>query len=121
MNASGLDGAPRPSADRAGLMKDPFEDRLAGMDPIGRFTDRVADYVKHRPSYPAAAIDAMLRGLGDPTRLTAADLGAGTGIASRLLANRGLRVIAIEPNPAMRAAASPHPRVEWREGTGEST
>jgi SAM-dependent methyltransferase len=77
--------------------------------------------VRYRPSYPAAAVDRILRGLGDPASVHAADVGAGTGISSRLLAERGVRVIAIEPNAAMRAAAEPHPRVEWREGTGEAT
>ncbi|MGH2570868.1 MAG: class I SAM-dependent methyltransferase, partial [bacterium] len=94
---------------------------LHDLDPRGRFTDRAADYVRYRPDYPAAAIDHVLNGLGDPSRLTAADVGAGTGISSRLLAERGTRAVAIEPNAAMRAAAEPHPRVEWRDGTAEDT
>ena len=96
-------------------------ERLSDMDPTGRFTDRVADYVKHRPSYPPEAFDAMLRGLGEPSSVRAADVGAGTGIASRLLAERGARVIAVEPNAAMREAAAPHPRVTWRAGEAERT
>jgi SAM-dependent methyltransferase len=32
-----------------------------------------------------------------------------------------MRVWAVEPNAAMRAAAEPHPLVEWREGTAEAT
>ncbi len=48
-------------------------------------------------------------------------MGAGTGICSRLLADRGARVLAIEPNDAMRAAAEDHPRVEWQRGTAERT
>jgi SAM-dependent methyltransferase len=91
------------------------------MNPATRFTDRAADYAKYRPNYPADALDAMLRGLGDPTSLTAADVGAGTGISSRLLSERGVNVVAIEPNRAMRDAAVPHPRVEWRDGAGEAT
>jgi SAM-dependent methyltransferase len=94
---------------------------LHELDPAGRFTDRAADYVRWRPDYPAAAIDHVLHGLGDPSRLTAADVGAGTGISSRLLAERGVRVLAIEPNAAMRAAAEPHPNVEWRDGAAEAT
>ena len=94
---------------------------LAGMDPTGRFSDRAADYVKYRPDYPIAAIDHMLQGLGEPSRFVASDVGAGTGISARMAAERGPRVIAIEPNAAMRAAAEPHPRVEWREGTAEAT
>jgi SAM-dependent methyltransferase len=94
---------------------------LAGMDPTGRFADRAADYVRFRPDYPAAAIDAVLEGLGALERLVAADVGAGTGISARLLADRGVHVHAIEPNAVMRAAAEPHPHVEWGAGTAEAT
>ena len=94
---------------------------LYEMNPLGRFSDRATDYVKYRPSYPAAAIDAILAGLGEPSQLTAADIGAGTGISSRLLAERGVRVLAIEPNAEMRQAAAPHPLVEFRDGTSETT
>lgn len=92
-------------------------------DVLTRFSDRASDYAKRRPSYPAEAIDAALEGLGDPGRLIAADIGAGTGISSRLLAERGVRVLAIEPNGPMRAQgeAERHPLVEWRDATGEST
>jgi SAM-dependent methyltransferase len=91
------------------------------VDSIERFDDRAADYVKYRPSYPAAAIEAILEGLGPPERLTAADVGAGTGISARLLADRGTKVIAVEPGHAMRAAAAPHRGITWVEGTAEAT
>jgi SAM-dependent methyltransferase len=91
------------------------------LDPTGRFTDRAADYAKHRPTYPGAAVDAVLGGLAGPATLTAADVGAGTGIFARLLADRGVSVIAVEPNLAMRDAAAPHSGVTWREGTAEAT
>jgi SAM-dependent methyltransferase len=94
---------------------------LYDMNPLGRFSDRAADYVKYRPSYPAAAIEAILEGLGEPSQLTAADIGAGTGISSRLLAQKKVRVLAIEPNAEMRQAAEIHPLVEWKEGTSEVT
>jgi len=90
-------------------------------DPTGRFSNRAEDYRRHRPDYPAAALDAILEGLADPHRRVAADVGAGTGISSRLLAARGVRVLAVEPNAGMRAAADPHERVEWRAGTAEAT
>ena len=86
-----------------------------------RFADRAGDYVAGRPSYPAAALDALFDGLGEARDVLAADLGAGTGISSRLLAERCARVLAIEPNQAMREAAQAHPRVEWIAGTAEST
>ncbi|MGH7999165.1 MAG: class I SAM-dependent methyltransferase [Brasilonema sp.] len=94
---------------------------LHTMNPLTRFSDRVGYYVKYRPSYPAAAIDIILQELAPALELVAADIGAGTGISSRLLAERGVNVIAIEPNAAMREAAEPFPLVEFRDGTAEVT
>jgi SAM-dependent methyltransferase len=90
-------------------------------EPLSRFSRRADDYAKYRPRYPAAALTVVLEGLGDPTGLVAADVGAGTGISSRWLAYAGLKVYAIEPNAPMREAARPHEKVEWRDGTGEKT
>ncbi len=92
---------------------------LHAMNPQDRFSDRAGDYAKYRPSYPAAAIDSILEGLDEPS--VAADIGAGTGISSRLLAERGVRVVAIEPNAEMRQAALPHPLVSFHNGTAENT
>ena len=77
---------------------------LHTLNPLNRFSDRVEDYVKYRPNYPALAIDQILEGLAPPSQLIAADIGAGTGISTRQLAERGVNVIAIEPNAAMRDA-----------------
>ncbi|MDJ0690951.1 MAG: class I SAM-dependent methyltransferase [Xenococcaceae cyanobacterium MO_188.B32] len=96
-------------------------DRLYQMNPQGRFSDRAEDYAKYRPSYPAEAIDCILEGLGEPSQLIATDIGAGTGISSRLLAHRGVKVITIEPNAAMRQVAKAHPLVEFRDGSAENT
>lgn len=82
---------------------------LSDLNPTNRFSDRTADYARHRPSYPRQIIDAVLEDLGDPSSLHAADIGAGTGISARLLADRGVAVVAIEPNDAMRRAALAHP------------
>ena len=74
-------------------------------DPTERFSDRASDYVKARPSYPTEVL-TLLRaecGLGD--RSVVADLGSGTGIFTRLLLESGARVLAVEPNDEMRAAA----------------
>ena len=94
---------------------------LSDLNPTTRFSDRVQDYVHFRPTYPAAAIDAILAGLGAPQRLTAADVGAGTGISARLLADRGVHVVAVEPNVDMRRGADPRSLVTWRTGTAEAT
>jgi len=91
------------------------------MKPTLRFGTRAKAYAAFRPSYPLAAIDAVLEGLGSPRELTIADIGAGTGISARLFAQRGASVIAVEPNAQMRDAAEPDERVQWRDGTGEHT
>jgi SAM-dependent methyltransferase len=77
------------------------------------------DYGKYRPIHPAAAIDAILLGLTSTPQLVAVDVGAGTGIGARLLADRGIRVVAIEPNANMRLAATPHEKVEFLAGSAE--
>jgi ubiquinone/menaquinone biosynthesis C-methylase UbiE len=74
----------------------------------------------HRPSYPRAAIDALLRGLGREDELIVADVGAGTGISANLLAERVATVVAIEPNAAMRERAESRPNVHWEDGTAEA-
>jgi SAM-dependent methyltransferase len=89
--------------------------------PTTRFADRASDYALYRPSYPAVAIDAALDGLRRDSPLTAADIGAGTGISARLFADRGVRVLAIEPNAAMRESAEPHPGITVMDGAAEAT
>jgi SAM-dependent methyltransferase len=86
-----------------------------------RFSGRARAYAAFRPSYPSGAIDAVFAGLGDPETLVVADIGAGTGISARLFAQRGARVIAIEPNAEMRAVAVTHPRIEWTGATACDT
>ncbi|MDX2271433.1 MAG: class I SAM-dependent methyltransferase [Cyanobacteriota bacterium] len=88
-------------------------------DLLSYFSDRGEDYEKYRPIYPASAIDTMLSGLGSPTQITAVDVGAGTGIGARLLADRGIQVVAIEPNEDMRTAATPHEGVQFLAATAE--
>ncbi|MCX7594597.1 MAG: class I SAM-dependent methyltransferase [Fischerella sp.] len=88
-------------------------------NPLSYFSDLGEDYEKYRPIHPASAINTILSALSSPTRLVAADVGAGTGIGARLLADRGVQVMAIEPNTDMRMAATPHGRVEFLAGTAE--
>ena len=94
---------------------------LYQLDPLNRFSDRASNYANYRPSYPTDAIDRLLSELGEPSQLIAADIGAGTGISARLLADRGVSVWAIEPNAAMSAAAKTHPQVKYRTATAEQT
>ncbi|SEN18099.1 Ubiquinone/menaquinone biosynthesis C-methylase UbiE [bacterium A37T11] len=69
-----------------------------------RFSNRVADYVKYRPGYPAGVIH-YLQGERITPDLHIADVGAGTGISSKLFLDAGYRVTAVEPNREMREKA----------------
>lgn len=108
---------PLPSRVNDSLTNRPLHEQA----PTSRFSDRVADYVKYRPTYPDAAIDAVLRNDASPEQLTAADVGAGTGISSRLLAARGVRVFAVEPNEAMALEIGSTNLLTWVKGTAECT
>ncbi|MCI0365229.1 MAG: class I SAM-dependent methyltransferase [Phycisphaerales bacterium] len=88
------------------------------------FSGLASVYAGFRPTYPAAAIEWVLEGCARPARV--ADVGCGTGISSRLMAEQGARVIGIEPNEDMRRQAGQEPsptqgRVEYRAGTAEHT
>ena len=58
------------------------------------------EYDLVRPGYPAALVDAVLAHCGG-AGVTALEAGAGTGKATRVFAARGLRIAAVEPDPAM--------------------
>ena len=88
------------------------------MDPTTRFSKRAEDYARYRPTYPADAVAAILDGFTKPR---VADLGAGTGISSVLLADAGAHVFAIEPNAAMRASIPSRSDIEVIDGTAETT
>jgi len=86
-----------------------------------RFTTLAAIYNAGRPGYPPQVGEIIMEGLGDASRLVVADLGAGTGTSSRLLAASGAQVRAVEPNAAMRAKAEPAAHVTWVDGSAEKT
>jgi SAM-dependent methyltransferase len=84
------------------------------------FTKGTDAYERARPSYPAAAVDCVVRALGIGASSVVVDLAAGTGKLTRLLVPTGARVIAVEPVAAMRAKLSALvPEVEVRDGTAE--
>jgi SAM-dependent methyltransferase len=103
---------------------------LTRLDPTGRFSGLAETYARHRPDYPEAALDLILAqvawdgGEGEPPLLV--DVGSGTGISARQFARRGVRVIGVEPNEAMRQKAEREPIAdfpppEYRPGTAEDT
>ncbi len=100
-------------------------DGLSPADPTGRFSDRVVDYVRSRPSYPAAMIDGFRTRWGLRPEHVVVDVGSGTGLLSRLFLANGNRVIGVEPNEAMREAARPlldrFPSYEVVAGRAEAT
>ncbi len=63
-------------------------------------------YDRHRPSYSPELVDYVLSYAGAVTGDHALEVGAGTGIATRQFAARGLAITAVEPDPAMAAVAS---------------
>jgi SAM-dependent methyltransferase len=73
-------------------------------DAKQRFSSRVADYVRYRPSYPAALIDVLRKECGLKGEHMIADVGSGTGLLSKVFLENGNRVIGLEPNTEMRAA-----------------
>ncbi|MCI3948078.1 MAG: methyltransferase protein [Acidimicrobiales bacterium] len=66
------------------------------------FDSGAAAYERGRPSYPATAVDLLVEELGIRPGATVVDLGAGTGKWTRLLVERGARVVAVEPVAGMR-------------------
>jgi len=78
---------------------------MRDLKPTERFSDRVAEYVLYRPDYPVAMLEWLQREHGVNPHWWVADVGAGTGISSKLFLDGGYRVIAVEPNEPMRHAA----------------
>ena len=98
---------------------------MPGLDPLGRFSDRVGDYVKYRPTYPPALVRFLESRVGLGAGTAVADVGSGTGIFTGLLLDAGASVFAVEPNDEMRKAAEDalagRPGFTSVKGTAEAT
>jgi SAM-dependent methyltransferase len=95
------------------------------IDPTRRFSNRVDNYVKYRPSYPAAVIELLAVECGLTPEALIADIGSGTGLLSELFLNNGNRVLGVGPNREMRAAGerllAGAPGFTSVDGTAEAT
>ena len=110
--------------------KKALSNALSGALDTNPFVGEGGAYGSVRPAYPDEAVAALVeaarcaRGTdasGQDGPLCAADIGAGTGKMSELLARAGFLVDAVEPSEAMRAQASSIEGVTWHDGVAEQT
>ena len=78
---------------------------LVTLSPTTRFSNRVENYVKYRPSYPNAIIPFLEKTIGLSNGFRIVDVGSGTGLFSELFLKCNYPVIGVEPNNEMRKAA----------------
>jgi SAM-dependent methyltransferase len=98
---------------------------MPATDFTQRFSDRVENYIRYRPSYPPQVLAGLRADCGLTASSRIADIASGTGIFSRLLLENGNRVYGVEPNREMREAAE-RLLADFREfvsvaGTAEAT
>jgi SAM-dependent methyltransferase len=98
---------------------------MSSPDPTARFSDRVEDYVRTRPGYPPALLDAIRTDLGLRPEHVVADVGSGTGLLSRVFVENGNVGHGVEPNLAMAGVAEaelgPTGRFHRVDGRAEAT
>jgi SAM-dependent methyltransferase len=94
-------------------------------DPRQRFTDRVEHYERYRPGYPRRLVEDVWKVTGMRPDWVVADVGCGTGLSSLPFLNLGVRVLGVEPNAAMGAAArrllADRPEFDLVTGSAEAT
>jgi len=73
-------------------------------DPTRRFSDRVRDYARCRPSYPQEMIEVLVEAGALSPQDVVADVGSGTGKLTELFLRHGNTVFGVEPNAEMREA-----------------
>jgi len=94
-------------------------------DSTVRFSNRVDNYVKFRPGYPPEVLTFLKEECELSPKSVIADVGAGTGIFTKLLLDEDYHVYAVEPNKPMRDAAIdllfPYEKFTPIGGTAEAT
>jgi SAM-dependent methyltransferase len=95
------------------------------MNPTARFSNRVGDYIRTRPGYPPGVLDVLRAETGLTPAMVVADIGSGTGLSAEMFLKNGNRVLGVEPNADMRAAAetllASYPTFESVAGSAEET
>ena len=98
---------------------------MPASNATSRFSDRVENYVRHRPGYPREVLGVLERECGLDPRHVVADIASGTGIWTRTLLENGNHVFGVEPNAEMRQAGehllAPFPQFTSVAGTAEAT
>ncbi|MBN1346133.1 MAG: class I SAM-dependent methyltransferase [Phycisphaerae bacterium] len=92
---------------------------------VGRFDGVAECYDAHRPTPPSVIIDILTQIAGVERPKLVVDLGSGTGLSTRIWADRAEEVIGVEPNQDMRNLAENSPRasenVRYRDGLSTQT
>jgi SAM-dependent methyltransferase len=92
---------------------------------VERFSNRVENYVKYRPSYPKEVLETFRDEMNLRENSVIADIGSGTGISAKLFLENGNAVFGVEPNEPMRRAAEEFlrgfPKFKSLDGTAENT
>lgn len=98
---------------------------MPASNATSRFSDRVENYVRYRPGYPAEALQVLRIECGLLPAHIVADIASGTGIWTRMLLENGNAVFGVEPNNDMRKAGErllgDFPKFISVEGTAEAT
>ena len=87
------------------------------------YSDRAHTY-DMRADYSQSGVNTILSRINIKPNSVIADIGAGTGKLTKILAQDGRRVYAVEPNANMRRYGvenTKHLDVQWSEGVGEAT
>lgn len=92
----------------------------------GHYSSLAESYSQFRPDYADSVLTTLLSLVDKPiSEIDAVDVGAGTGIWTRMLADKNLHsVTAIEPNEEMRCFGindSEQYKINWQDGSGENT
>lgn len=98
---------------------------MSTIDPTQRFSTRVENYIKYRPTYPQEIIQILKEECALTQESMIADIGSGTGLLTELFLQNGNTVFGIEPNREMRDAGKRmlqnYPKFHSMDGKAEST